>query len=300
MGSSPTTLTVTQRTLSSRGMPPARQQRARELANSFIVHHGAAHLIHEVFEFLNESALSDLSLSQGIVHLSLPTSRLPLEQIPPPPYGLKGGVARELLVDALSVRNIRQPRDIDIIRKGCFAIPSDDTMAKRYMPQDYQHGARVELVSDMQRYLSTRDITLNEVASFGENGSATLLAALDTIGATIRPSRYRGGSIHRKPTLDGRVLLKMVRLFAEAETHNESSTLVGIPDQISFSEFDLAIHLNKAFQRGESVAEHFIETLVYLGVIEASATPLSKVLADLAHLRHGEKGLLRDVPERFF
>ena len=76
--------------------------------------------------------------------------------------------------------------------------------------------------------------------------------------------------------------------------------LVGIPDQISFSEFDLAIHLNKAFQRGESVAEHFIETLVYLGVIEASATPLSQLLADLAHLRHGEKGLLRDVPERFF
>jgi hypothetical protein len=92
----------------------------------------------------------------------------------------------------------------------------------------------------------------------------------------------------------------MVRLFAEAETHSESSMLVGIPDQISFSEFDLAIHLNKAFQRGESVAEHFIETLVYLGVIEASATPLSQLLADLAHLRHGEKGLLRDVPERFF
>ena len=72
------------------------------------------------------------------------------------------------------------------------------------------------------------------------------------------------------------------------------------PDQISFSEFDLAIHLNKAFQRGESVAIHFIDSLIVLGILEGSLTPLSEVLADLAHLRYGEKGLLRDVPERYF
>ena len=298
--STPTILTISQRSLAARTAPSDRQLHARELANSFILHHGAPHLIREGLAFLQVTAPSVLNYSDGVITLPFPSDRLPAEHLPPAPYGLKGGAARELLLEALAVRPMRRPRDIDLIRKGSFVIPSDDAAAKRYMPQDYLHGARVELISDLSRYLSSRDITLNEVASFADQGSTTLLAALDTAGATIRPSHYRGGSIHRKPTLDGRVLLKMVRIFAEAEAHNESCILVGIPDQISFSEFDLAIHLNKAFQRGESVAEHFIDALVLLGIIEASSTPLSQVLADLAHLRHGEKGLLRDVPERFF
>ncbi len=296
----PTILTISQRSLASRTPPSDRQLRARELANSFILHHGAPHLVREGLAFLRETAPGDLNYVDGVVTLSVPLDKLQAEHLPPTPYGLKGGAARELLLGALAVRPVRSPRDIDLIRKGGFVMPSDDAAAKRYMPQDYLHGARVELITDISRYLSSRDITLNEVASFADQGSTTLLAALDTAGATIRPSHYRGGSIHRKPTLDGRVLLKMVRLFAEAEAHNESCMLVGIPDQISFSEFDLAIHLNKAFQRGESVATHFIDTLIVLGIIEASSTPLSEVLADLAHLRHGEKGLLRDVPERYF
>lgn len=277
-----------------------RHKQARELATRFIAHHGAAHVAREVLEFLRECASCELSFAEHVLALSLRAGQLPQEQIPPAPYGLKGGAARELLAEALSVRRVREPRDIDIIRKGRFTIPSDDSTAARYMPQDYLHGARVELIHDIPRYLSSRDITINEVASFQGSGSATLLAALDTVGATIRPSSYRGGSIHRKPTLDGRVLLKMVRLFAEAEAHTESAVLVGIPDHVSFSEFDLAIQLNKAFQRSELVAEHFIDTLVYLGVLEASTTPLADVVVDLAHLRHGERGLLQDVPRHYF
>jgi len=220
--------------------------------------------------------------------------------MPPSPYGLKGGAAREALTAILSVRPIRVPRDLDIIRRGHFPIATDDAIARQYMPRDYMHGARVELVGDFARYLATRDITLNEVGILNELLSSSLLAALDTVGYVIRPSHYRGGSIHRAPRLDGRTFLKMVRLFAEAEMHNEPAIMVGIPEEVSFSEFDLAIQLNKAFQRGEGVAERFVETLLLLGALDASHTPLPKLLEELEHLRHGERGLFPDVPEGLF
>jgi hypothetical protein len=220
--------------------------------------------------------------------------------MPPSPYGLKGGAAREALTAALSVRPIREPRDLDIIRRGHFPIATDDAIAKQYMPRDYTHGARVELVRDFTRYLTTRDITINEVGIFDTALTSSLLAALDTVGYVIRPSHYRGGSIHRAPSLDGRTLLKMVRLFAEAEIHNEPAILVGIPEEISFSEFDLALQLNKAFQRGTPVAQKFVDTLLLLGALDASHTPLPKLLEELEHLRHGERGLFPDVPEELF
>jgi hypothetical protein len=92
----------------------------------------------------------------------------------------------------------------------------------------------------------------------------------------------------------------MVRLFAEAEVHDEPAIIVGIPEAVSFSEFDLAIQLNKAFQRGEGVAQRFVDTLLLLGALDASYTPLPKLLEELEHLRHGERGLFPDVPEGLF
>jgi hypothetical protein len=182
-------------------------------------------------------------------------------------------------VAALGVRAPRKPRDIDLIRKGNFPVPEDDLMAQRFMSRDFMHGARVELIRDIQRYLNSRDITLNEVAAFDRSVTLSLLAALDCVGHVIRPSQYRGGSIHRKPSLDGRILLKMARLFAEAEHFAEPALLVGIPDEVSFTEFDLAIQLNKAFQQGFAIARGFIDVLVLLGALEASTARRTRTIS---------------------
>jgi hypothetical protein len=188
------------------------------------------------------------------------------------------------------------PRDIDLIRRGRFATPADDEVARIYMTRDYFHGARVELVHDLSRYLVSRDLTINEIASLDSTIAVSILGLLDTVGHVLRPSYYRGGTLHKKPSLDGRILLKMIRLYAEGECTNESWTVVGIPEETSFSEFDLAVHLNKAFQRGNAVAERFVHTCSVLSLIPASENLIQKTLEDLEHMRHGERGLFPDVP----
>jgi hypothetical protein len=173
-------------------------------------------------------------------------------------------------------------------------------MARDFMTRDYQHGARVELIADMNRYFSTRDLTINEIASFGDQIYASPLAILDTLGHVVRPSSYRSGTLHRAPSLDGRVLLKMLRLYTEGSCIGEGWRVVGIPEQVTFSDLDLAIHLNKAFQRGDVVARAFLEACELLSLLPVRGDALVGALEELEHLRHGEKGLLPDVPDAYW
>lgn len=303
-GASPSTLTISHRSLTlgtdlnGRGLG-SDHLRARELAKLFIERHGARVVVDQIVEFINSRLDNPIKYLNGALEFSVSTLDTPDNPLPPRPYGLKGGAARERLVEALRVRSPRPPRDLDLIRRGSFKVAGDDLVAKQYMPRDYAHGARVEIISDTDRYLRSRDLTINEVAIFDNSASCSILAALDSIGLIIRPSYYRGGSIHRQPSLDGRVLLKMARLAAEAARFGEPVMIVGIPDQVSFSDADLAIHLNKAFQRDEAVAAGFVSVLIQLGAIAASDQPLADLISDLSYLNYGEKGLLSDLPDRY-
>jgi hypothetical protein len=152
----------------------------------------------------------------------------------------------------------------------------------------------------MTRYLSTRDLTINEVASFGDEVHASPLAILDSFGRVARPTSYRSGTLRKAPSLDGRTLLKMLRLYAEGTSAGEGWRVVGIPEQVTFSDLDLAIHLNKAFQRGESVARAFLEACELLSLLPVRGEALIGTLDELEHLRHGEKGLFPDVPDAYW
>jgi hypothetical protein len=291
------TLSIRHRSLASRAAPSETHLTARTIAADLIVHHGARQIAARAIEYLGKTFTCDVATTDGYLNLSLPSGIVDVANGLADPYGLKGGAARELLGAHAHGHPIRQPRDIDLIRRGSFAIAGDEIAAKTFMPHDYRHGARVELVRSMPKYLASRDITLNELAVFGNTASVSLLGALDSLGLTIRASRYRGGSIHRLPSLDGRMFLKMVRLFAEAECCGDPAQLVGIPDSVSFTEFDLALHLDKAFQRSAAVARAFVDTLVLLGALPASGDPLAAVLEDLDHLRHGENSPLHHAPK---
>lgn len=288
------TLSISQRTFSSSAAPPPLALRAREVATHFIARQGDAHSIRAAESFLRDEVGVIFERSGGFVTLRAHSNLSEL----PSPYGLKGGAARERLREALHISQPRAPRDIDIIRRGRFATPSDEDVAKRFMARDYTHGARVELVTELSRYIASRDLTINEVAVFDSTISASFLAILDTLGHVLRPSRYRGGTIHKKPSLDGRTLLKMARLFAEGEGNSESWLMVGIPEEVSFSDFDLALHVNKSFQRDEDVARAFLNVCCLLSIIPARDDLVASVLQDVEHLRHGERGLLPDVPAK--
>lgn len=289
------TLSISQRSLLPEHQPSPEQEEAQSLAHNLIQNYSALHVSSEAIAFAQRRAECEPSPSRDSLIFPLTDDPLVPFQIPPG-YGVKGGVAREVLAATLRLRPPREPRDVDLIRKGRHPIPTDEEVARRLMPRDFLHGARVELIREMSGYLSSRDVTINELAVVDAHLTASLVCILDSIGGVLRPSRYRGGTLHRKPSVSGQSLLKMVRLYAEGACAGESWTLMGIPDEVTFSEFDLAIHLNKSFQRSRAVAERFLHTCTLLSLIPASADLLGDTLDELEHLRHGERGLFPDVP----
>jgi hypothetical protein len=211
--------------------------------------------------------------------------------------GVKGGVARSLLLSLLGVPTL-PPRDIDIIRKGSFRAPSDEDLARRYMSDDYRFGARVELFDSASKHLSSRDITINEVMYFNGTLMCSPFAALDALTFTLRPSRYKGGTLSRQPQLLGRVLLKMLRLRAEMTHSGSNWRVVGIPDDAAFGEFDLALHLEKSLQRSPLIAESFLQHTQTAGFLEYSGSELLlPVLEDLIHFTVGESSVIRSLPQ---
>lgn len=289
-------LSISKRTLRGRQQPSDLQTKFRLVAKSLITNSGSqAHLreahalIRDICPNIDVAPRGEyLSISRADKKITPLIQELDLAKS----YGFKGGMARELLAETLKLRQFRTPRDIDLVRKGSYFREQDRLVAQRLMPNDYKHGARIELIRSLPRYFTSRDLTINEVVAFKDEIAISTIGLLDHVSNTIRPSRYQGGTIHRQPELDGRVLLKMIRLFAESEHFNESVELVGLPDIINFSEFDLAINLDKAYQRGPKVAAIFAETLVLLGGLSASSDPLGDLLKQLEHLRYGEQDLI--------
>ncbi len=288
-------LTITQRTLNEVHSVTPLALQAREVATFFIADRGGVRGWEAFLSFLSDKLR--ITWKRDAQHIIL-SAHCPTPV--PNPYGLKGGAAREHLISALGLREARRPRDIDLIRKGSHALADDEKIAREFMNRDYRHGARVELVRNMTRHLSTRDLTINETASFQSQLFASPLAILDSVACIARPSSYRTGTLHRAPSLDGRVVLKMLRLYAEGSSAGEAWRVVGIPEHVTFSEGDLAIHLNKAFQRGDVVARAFLEACQAISLLPANSDPLKATLAELAHLRLGDNGLLPDVPTIYF
>lgn len=289
------TLSISQRSLSPERPLSSRQAQAQALANQLIQSYSSRRSVEAALAFMEDSAPGTAISDDDVLALPLPSSILPSFGIPLG-YGVKGGAAREALIATLSVREPHQPRDIDLIRRGSYRIPADDEVARALMGRDYEHGARVELIRSLPGYLQSRDLSVNEVTAIDSTVYTSLLCVLDTIGHVLRPSRYRSGTLHKRPSLLGTSLLKMVRLYAEGSVLGENWSITGIPEEVSFSEFDLAIHLNKAFQRGEAVAERFLHTLEVLSLLSATENRVDRALRELEHLRHGEKGLFPDVP----
>jgi hypothetical protein len=257
--------------------------------------YGSRRCIQKALSFIAELAPQSSLLDDDILVLPLAASNLSSLGIPVG-FGVKGGAAREALISTLSLRAPHQPRDIDLVRRGAYPLSTDDVIAKRIMGRDFEHGARVELIRNLGGYLRSRDISINEVTALDTTVHTSLLCALDTIGHVLRPSRYRSGTLHKRPSLFGASLLKMARLYAEGAVIGENWSITGIPEEVTFTEFDLAIHLNKAFQRGELVADRFLHTLELLSLFPATDNRVARALREVEHLRHGEKGLLPDVP----
>ncbi len=225
--------------------------------------------------------------------------QLPLPWLPPSlpsPYGYKGGVARELLGRILRYPT-RPPRDLDLVRRGPATQGQDAALAKQYMPHDYLHGATVEFVSSIDSYMDSRDLTINEVLLFGNQLLVSPFAAVDILQRTLRPTRYRGGSLSQPPQLSGNIMLKMLRLRAELKSRGEAWRIVGIPSEVVFSDNELAIHLEKALQLGDDIAECFLIHVRQAGYLNSFTPPLlNPILKELDYLCLGEGAIIKSLP----
>jgi len=129
-------------------------------------------------------------------------------------YGYKGGAARALLLRTLDIDPTYVPRDIDVVRLTWLKDSGelDAKVAQENMPDDFAYGAGVEVVSDRDEYLTSRDFRLNEVLATDDRIIFTRGALLDTIRHIIRPTSFEQGECGM---VGPKMLAKMLRFYSE-------------------------------------------------------------------------------------
>lgn len=242
----------------------------------------------KIAEFLARVGLEGVGWSNGVVRMRLSVwpESLPLL---PAGYGLKGGAARVALESVLG-RVSLPPRDIDIVRLGRGWTAEDTAVSQTYMGRDFERGMGVEVVSSLAQYLRSRDLSCNEVVLFDDELQLSPVALFDTLGAVLRPCRYRSGSTRRLPQLHGRTAAKMLRLRAEGIVCGREWLVVGVPISQELSDFDIAIHLSRALERGKEVAEEFLRHLQAVG-LGGDVSTLSAAVEEFAPLLSSDSTL---------
>ena len=192
----------------------------------------------------------------------------------PPGYAQKGGSARIVLEKTLGIAGMKEPRDIDI----CFVGQNENqemstALAEKYCPEDLHFGHGIEKLED--NYFESRDFTLNEVLVHGKDIYVTKECLLDTIRGIVSLSRYEASSYDDRQIND-KLISKGLRLLAERKQFSKAS----FADEYFFgesniSEFHMALHLNRAMERGPKVTDQFLKELRDRGQIPENIITVS-------------------------
>lgn len=182
-----------------------------------------------------------------------------------PPYGYKGGAARLVLSQSLGepVWNY-VPRDVDIVRIGIGSERTDWLVAKQFMPEDFAHGAGVEILSDEAEYFSTRDTTINEVLVIGSRVTCTVLCLEDFLNSVLAPTPH---SMQSTGQVEGRTLAKLLRFQAISEIEGRPMRLERLGTIPEVQPFDIALHLDRALARSAKVAELYVKNCISYGLL---------------------------------
>lgn len=123
--------------------------------------------------------------STKIVALPLPSNT----SVPQLPNGvaIKGGLARNALLQLLLGRECPETRDIDLVSWG-NEIDKDelDRLAEELAPDDFANGHGVELAESMEAYFAGRDLSIHEVVIRGSILFASERAIDDANGGILR------------------------------------------------------------------------------------------------------------------
>lgn len=237
---------------------------------------------------LTPHGLSPLEVRENTVKFAVPALPPGLPALPAG-YGYKGGAARSAL-GALLARDSFPPRDLDVVRFGRGWTALDEEVSRSCMARDFERGMGVEVCSSLGAYLGTRDLSCNELVLFDGELLVSAVGLFDTLGFVLRPCKYRGGSSRRPPRLDGRTAAKMLRLRAEGIACGGAWHVAGVPISQTLADFDIAIHLSRAIERGAEVAEAFLAQLRAVGIGDETLT-LREAVEEFAPLLSSDSPL---------
>ncbi|MCO6429367.1 MAG: hypothetical protein J5J00_00775 [Deltaproteobacteria bacterium] len=185
----------------------------------------------------------------------------------PADYAFKGGAAREALKALLFPGHKSYPaRDLDVIRFGDKPSELDQKIAAQLMDEDSLHGHGVELVKSFRSYFSSRDLTVNQILL--DNGVivCTEGALFDLAAGIVRPAK---NEIRKNGWIKGKIFMKVLRLAAEEEALGHEVQIEDLPASPDVHPFHIALHLERALQRGEDVALKYLQKAEEFGIISS-------------------------------
>jgi hypothetical protein len=218
------------------------------------------------------------------------------------PYGLKGGAAR-LGLQALLGEDVRhlRPRDIDVVRFGLKGdadqVALDNHMAEEHMPKDAAHGHGVEVCESIDSYLTNRDFTINEAVLMGGQIVVSAQALRDMYFGIVRPTQHllKGGEL-----LEGKMFMKALRFCSEMKARGRAAEFVDDNIHCVASPFDVALHLARALETSNGVAEDYLARAFAYGVLDAAefgAGTLEEVKEGLSQILGPGVALFDKEPE---
>lgn len=203
----------------------------------------------------------EIDLSETNQHVDIPEG-----------YAYKGGAARAVLLRVLGIDVEAEPRDFDIVRlseKEPF-VGADDYFSQEYMADDYEFGDGVEVVRDQDGYFNSRDLTINEILVTGEKIEMTLQGLQDTIRHILRITPYEidRARVDYGDKLPHKLMAKTLRLYSESiERYGEEKAFLpeegqsAAYEEVFITPFYIGVHLDRAFQQGDEVAEKYVKSL---------------------------------------
>jgi hypothetical protein len=198
-------------------------------------------------------------IGKNLFEVSLQEDVSDLVEELPEGYAYMGGVVRSILLRELGIHDSIQPRDLDIVRVG-NDDSLDDELSEKYMPDDHAQGHGIKQIE--KNYFESRDFTINESLVYQGKVYTTKECLLDMVRGIIRfTDNVKEGN--KEYGYDKKLMAKGLRLAAEftekginAEVENESY------DSEHIDDFHMALHLDRALERGHSVAQEYVNKLI--------------------------------------
>lgn len=227
-------------------------------------------------------------IGKGLFRIPLRNSYL---ETLPDGYGYIGGAARSELLRELELDTESTPRDKDIVRiVSEDVLGIDDRLGQEFSAEDYTHGHGVQELRE--NYFKTRDFTINELLVYKNFIYLTKSCLLDTIRGILRFTKYELINKEQKENEEeenrvrnDKVLAKAIRLASEAlvrgrklEIENKETFRIQ-----TIQLFHIALHLDRAFERGVKIADEYVRQLVAIGQLPEDIKDSSQALDYLIH-----------------